>query len=388
MPRAPRLSASSQGLTSTVFDDLRARAARGRVHALHVGDTWREPCEAARCEALATSEHPRVHQYAPPHGEGALLEALERILTAQAGERIGRERIQVVAGATGGLSVACQALLDPGDEVIIPTPCWPLIPGIVRSRGAVAVEAPIMTRVGEPGFDMEAELEARVTPRTAALYLNTPHNPTGVILDDAQLAGVARVAARHDLWVLCDEVYQEIWLGARRPSPAWARADLREHSIATHSVSKSHGLAGIRVGWLHGPPAAIAAIRAVFTHQVYGAARPMQHLALRALNSGETWLAETRALYRDAARKAADVFGLSVPEAGTFLFFDARAFGGGADDALPFLERCVDEGVLLTPGLACGRDFGAWVRLCFTSVPPDELDAALVGLRRVVGGGA
>src|SRR5687767_1340528 len=101
MPRAPRLASSTQGLTSSVYEGLRARAALGRVHALHVGDTWREPCEEARCESLATSEHPRVHQYAPPHGEPALLEALERILSAQAGEPIGRERIQVVAGATG-----------------------------------------------------------------------------------------------------------------------------------------------------------------------------------------------------------------------------------------------------------------------------------------------
>jgi len=388
MPRAQRLASSTHGLTSSVYEGLRARAAQSRVHALHVGDTWREPCEAGRCESLATAEHPRVHQYGPPHGEPVLLEAIERILSAQAGVPIGRERIQIVAGATGGLSVACQTLLDPGDEVIVPTPCWPLFPGIVRSRGAVALEAPVMTRLSDPALDLEAELEARVTPRTAALYLNTPNNPTGAVLDDAQLSAFARVATRHDLWVLCDEVYQDLWLGDRAPEPAWARADLRDRAIATQSISKSHGLTGIRVGWLQGPPDAMSALRAVFTHQVYCAARPMQHLAARALATGDAWLAETRALYRDAARKAADVFCMPVPAAGTFLFIDARPFGGAPDSSLPFLERCLDEGVLLCPGLACGRDFGAWMRLCFTSVPPDELDAVLAKLRRVVASSA
>ena len=386
MPRHPRLSPTSRDLSSSVFQALRAKArdVPGTVHALHVGDTWREPPGAARCETLRTPDEPLVHAYPPVHGEPELLDVLETRLSARAGRTIDRACIQVVAGATGGLSVACQALLDPGDEVLVPTPCWPLIPGIVASRGAVAVQVPVMTRLREPGFDLEAELSARITGRTAALYLNTPHNPTGTILSTEDIDAIARVAARHGLWVLCDEVYDELVLDGPAAEPAWARPDLRERAIAVHSVSKSHGMAGCRVGWAHGPAGAMEALRAVFTHQAYAAARPMQRLAARALTTGGPWLAETRALYLQAAQDAAAVLGVPVPAAGTFLFADMSGRLPPGDDAVAFLSRCLQAGVLLTPGSACGSDFPSWIRLCYTSVPPEALKAALSCLGSVL----
>lgn len=387
MPRHPKCSPTSAELSSSIFSALRARARSvpGTVHALHVGDTWREPPASARCETLTTAANPLVHAYPPVHGEPELLDVLQPRLSARAGRDVAREAIQVVAGATGGLSVACQAMLDPGDEVIVPTPCWPLITGIVASRGAVPVQAPVMTRLAEPGFDLEAALERLVTPRTAAIYLNTPHNPTGSILTDEHVGAVARVAQRRSLWVLCDEVYDELRLDGRPAAPAaWARPDLRQRAIAVHSISKSHGMAGCRIGWLHGPQEAVTAIRAVFTQQAYAAARPMQRLAARALVTGDAWLAESRALYAQAASRAAGVLGVPVPQAGTFLFTDARRFFRDGEDCAGFLTRCLEAGVLLTPGVACGRDFESSVRLCFTSVGPLALDDALSRLRSVI----
>jgi N-succinyldiaminopimelate aminotransferase len=111
----------------------------------------------------------------------------------------------------------------------------------------------------------------------------------------------------------------------------------------------------------------------------------MQHLAVRALETGEAWLEETRALYAAAGRAAARAVGVGPPEAGTFLFVDVAPHlrpGEGLDG---FLERCLEAGVLVTPGLACGRDYGTWVRLCFTAVPPAELEDALGRLGRVLG---
>lgn len=385
MPRAPRVSPTTEGLSSSVFEALRARArARPRrVHALHVGDTWREPPACARAETLATAGHPMIHAYAPPHGEPVLLDAIERRL-ARHGGAVERERIQVVSGATSGLSAACQTLLDAGDEVIIPTPCWPLIPGIIRSRGAVVVEAPVMTRLREPGFDLAAAIDACVTPRTAALYVNTPHNPTGWILTSDELAAFASVARRHDLWILGDEVYEDLWFAHPPPAPLWQRDDARDATLSNHSASKAFGMTGARVGWTHGPLDAMRALRAVYTHQVYCAPRPMQALAARALEHGGEWLEETRGLYERAARRCSDALSLPMPEAGTFLFFDARPWLPQGSDVLPFLERCLDAGVLLTPGAACGSAFATWARLCFTSVPPDDLDDAIERLSRIM----
>ena len=400
MQRAPHVSPTTEGLSSSIFQTLRkraqgARAKGGRVFALDVGDTYREPPESARAETLLSATHPLVHAYAPPHGEPCLLDAIERRLEARSppGHAPEREAIQIVSGATAGLSAACQTLLDPGEEILIPTPCWPLIPGIARSRGVIVVQAPVMTRLREPGFDLEAALASYITPRTAALYLNTPHNPTGAILSVEDLDAVARVAERHDLWILADEVYEDLWFETPPPPAPWQRDDMRARTISTHSVSKAYGMAGARVGWTHGPVDAIRALRAVTTQQMYCAPRPMQVLASRALTYGEPWLAEARALNAVAARRCADVFGQcgqagqslqGVPASGSFLFFDAAPFFRAGEDIEGFLSRCLDAGVLLTPGIACGRDFTTWARACFTSVSPAHLDEALALIQPVL----
>jgi len=388
MPRFPHPSATNDTLSAGIFSEIaqRLRGSGGRGHRLHVGDTWREPVAAARAEAQLTSERPGLHTYSPVHGEPELLDAIVRRLARRSDlPPPERDAIQVTVGATGGLSVTCQTLLDPGDEVLLPAPYWPLIRGIIASRGATPVEIPFYDRLGGATFDPERALEAAIGPRTVAIYVNSPHNPTGVVLDDESVAAIARVAARHDLWVLCDEVYEDIWYGDSPPMPVWARRDLRDRAIAVHSLSKGYGLAGARVGYLHGPADVVRAIRAVHTFQVYGAAKPMQLGAARALEEGDAWLSETRALYREASRRTARALGLPPPAGGTFLFFDASPWLDGAPDATPLLLRCVDRGLLLTPGAASGRDYASWVRVCYTAVPPDELDRALAILHDILG---
>ena len=378
MPRHPVLATSTEGLRSSVFQALsgRIREHAGPLWRLHVGDTWREPPEAVRRAQVA----PGRHGYALPQGEPVLLEAIVERL-GRTGSAPAIDDLQVCSGATVGLSVAAQALLDPGDEVLLPSPYWPLIRGLLASRGAVPVEVPLFTRLDEEGFDLEAELERAVTKRTAAIYLNTPHNPTGRLLSEDALAAVARVVSRHGLWILSDQVYEELCYGQEPPAPPWTRPDLADRLVAVHSLSKSHGMAGARVGWMHGPPEAMTAIRRVQCHQVYCAARPMQWAAAAALREGDEWLAEARAGYERAGRLAAEALGLHAPRGGNFLFFDAAPWLEGGEDALPFLERCLDAGVVLTPGASCGDDFRSWVRLCFTNVPEEELAKAMEALR-------
>ncbi len=387
MPRFPHPAPSALGLSDRVFSRLAARAQGRSVIALHVGDTWRDPFPAAQAEAQRSAANPRLHNYAPVQGEPALLDAALRHLQRRAGIAPDRSLLQVVSGATPGLGAVVDALVSPGDEVLLPSPFWPLIRGTIHRRGAVAVEVPFYTRLGTEGFDPEAALEAAVTPRTVAVYVNTPHNPTGVIVDDPTLAAIARVAARHDLWIVCDEVYEDLWLGDAAPPSPWARDDFRARTVAVHSVSKSYGLAGARVGFAHGPPEAMEALRGVQTFTTYCAPRPMQLGAARALDDGAAWLDESRELYREAARRAADALGVPPPPAGTFLFVDLRPHLAPSEDPAGFLERCLDAGVLLTPGSASGRDYADWARLCFTIVPPDVLDEALARLRPLFGRG-
>jgi N-succinyldiaminopimelate aminotransferase len=386
MPRFPRTSPAASSLSDSVYSQLvvKARGRPGPVHPLHVGDTYREPLFEARAEAQRTADHPRLHNYAPVQGEAAFLDAIVEHL-ARRGLPIDRENVQVTSGATTGFSVICSGLLDPGDEVVVLAPFWPLVRGIIAARGARAVELPFWDRLGAPGFDVEAAVEGAITARTAALYVNSPNNPTGRVLPEAALDAIARVAARHDLWVLDDEAYEGLEYVREPPAPLWTRPALRGRTIAAHTLSKTHGLAGARVGWLHGPESAMRVLRSVQAFQAYCDPRPMQLGAARALREGGAWLAEARELYGAAGRRAADALGLPPPEGGTFLFFDASPYLRDGEPLLGFLERCLDAGVLLTPGSASGHAYERWVRLCFTAVPPDELADAVRRLAGVLG---
>lgn len=386
MPRPPQTSAATSSLSDRVYGALLDEAKRRPppVHLLNVGDTYLEPLPAARAEAQRTADHPRLHNYAAVQGEPALLDAIIARTERVHGVALDRQNVQVMPGATGGFTVVATALLEPGDEVVLLSPFWPLIRGIVASRSARAVELPLYTRLGESSFDPEAALEAVITPRTVAVYVNTPNNPTGRVLDDAVVGAIARVVERHNLWLWCDEAYEELWYGSARPAALWARADLRERAVACHTLSKSHALAGARVGFTHGPASTMPAIRGAQTFLTYCAPRPLQIGAARALAEGDAWVESTRQLYIAASRQAAAALGVEPPAGGTFLFFDARRFFRDGEDIHGFLRRCLDAGVLLTPGAASGADYESWARLCFTAVPPDQLTDALERLRRAL----
>jgi len=385
MPKPPHASSTTETLSGSVFGSLMSRAKErgGSFHPLHVGDTYKDPIPAARAEAQLTSEHEGLHRYAPPQGLPELLDAVVEREEQRSGLRLERENFQIMSGATAGLSVIAQTVLDEGDEVLLPSPYWPLIRGILASRGAVPVQVPIFHALDS--LDVEEELERRVTPRTVALYLNSPHNPTGRVLPPAVVDACVRVAERHDLWLICDEAYEELYFGPVRPTPIWARDALRERAIVSHTFSKSYGMAGARVGYVHGPASIMRAIRGVQTFLTYCAPRPMQLAALACLRHGDAFLEECRRDYAFAGLEAARVLGLTPPEGGTFLFFDASPYLSNEDaTSQPFLERCVDEGVMLTPGSACGADFARWVRICFSVEAPDDFAQALEAVRRAM----
>ena len=383
MPRFPNISEHAHSVSARVYSQLarRARAKNAEVYPLHVGDTYRDPVAAAQAERQLSREHPGLHRYAPVQGEPKAIDAFIDYVRARHGETLDRELVQVMSGATAGLSIVCQVLLEPGDEVLLPSPFWPLSRGIIATKGAVPVQVPFYTRLDEPDFDAEAALESAVTERTVALYINTPNNPSGRVLREPTIAAMLRVAKRHDLWIFCDEAYEEIYFDREAPEAIWKRPEVRDRAIAFHTLSKTYGFAGARIGFTHGPAGVMGLVRGMQTFHTYCAPRPMQFGAIGALREGGAWVEESRVLYRDAGYQAAGALGVSRPEGGTFLFIDVSGeLEPGAEDCSAFLERCADAGVLLTPGRSCGEDYACWVRLCFTSVPPARLEAALAKL--------
>jgi aspartate/methionine/tyrosine aminotransferase len=369
MPRFPAVSPSVAAMPASVYSSLVERAARagGEVYPFHVGDTWMEPAPESRMEALSVARHPGMHRYAPVRGLPALLDAIAARMESKTGERPAEHQLLLTAGATGGLAAAVCAVVAPGEDVLLLAPYWPLISGIVRSFSANPVPVPVLhDRVPTPS-EMTDALTAALTPRTSALYLNTPNNPTGRVMPADVIAAIVAFARQHDLWILADEVYEDyIYAGSHTPT----RPRAPERTISAYSFSKAFGMAGNRVGWLVGPREAMREVSKVGTHSYYSAPTASQLSALAALSGpGDAWIAHALSLYAEVGSSVARRLGEPAPEGSTFLFLDVQqALGGRPLGAL--LERCADRGVLLAPGPSFGP-YPHHVRLCYTSAPPE-----------------
>src|SRR5512145_112886 len=267
MPRHPQVGAPVARIGGSVYSALAHRMAHfeGEVFPLHVGDTWLEPAVGCRMQDLRVEEHPGMHRYTAPQGMPALLDAIVERTRRRMGLPTERENVLVTGGATGGLGAVMGALLEPDDEVLILAPYWPLIHGIVRCLHGVPVEVPFIGVVDSPDGAVDAVRRA-LTRRTAALYLSTPNNPTGRTIPAAWLEALVRWAARENLWIVADEVYEDyVYEGAH----VYCRQLDPERTLSVHSFSKAFGMAGNRCGYVLGPRAIVNELCKVSTHAFY-----------------------------------------------------------------------------------------------------------------------
>lgn len=379
MPRPPGFAPSTLEMPGAVYSPFADRMADhpGPLFPLHVGDTWMEPFEGGRMESLRTADHPGMHRYSNTRGIPELVDALVEKARSRNGLACERDGILVGAGATGSLATAVGALVAPGDEVLILAPFWPLIRGIVQTFRGRPVEVPFYDRVDSAEAAVEAVRE-RLSPRSVALYVSTPSNPTGRVLPEGWLVALSELARKEDLWILSDEVYEEyVYRGHHVSMGRFAP----ERSISTFSFSKTYGMAGNRVGYMVAPPEVVEQARKIGTHTFYHAPTAAQLSAVRALSDGGPWVEEARSLYRAAGEKTAAALGLPAPEGSTFLFVDvaSRLDDRGLEG---FLADCYERGVLVAPGASAGRDYASWVRLCYTAVPPEQATEAASRLAR------
>jgi aspartate/methionine/tyrosine aminotransferase len=382
MPRHPRFSPSVHDIAGAVYSSLAHRLAsyKGEVYPLHVGDTWMEPAEGCRMEDLRVAENPGMHRYAQPQGMPALLDAIVERVTERTGVPTRRENVLVATGATGALGAVAGAILAPGDEVLQLAPHWPLITGIVQSFGGVPVDVPFIGAVDSPETAVEAVRQRR-TERTAALYLNTPNNPSGRLIPRSWIEAIVQWAAGEDLWIIADEVYEDyVYEGEH----TYTRPLAPEHTIAAHSFSKAYGMAGNRCGYVVGPAEAVHEMRKIGMHSFYSTPTASQLAALRVMQGpGEAWIANARNQYRETGRRVAERLGLEAPQGSTFLFFDVADHLDETGLA-GFLERCVDRGLFLAPGPSFGP-YPTHVRLCFTAAPPDVIERGVEALAPLMG---
>ena len=339
---------------------------------LNVGDTWLEPMEGARLEDIHQFDHPGLNRYSDPRGVPELIDAIVEKMRSRGAATVERSSVMVSAGATNALACAVGTVASPGEEVLILAPFWPLIRGSVQSFRGTPVEVPFYDRVDSVEAALEAVRE-RLSPRSVALYVSTPSNPTGRVIPESWLAALADLARCENLWLISDEVYEDYVYRGEHVSLARIAP---ERTLTSFSFSKAYGMAGYRIGYMVGPADAIAQMGKIGTHTYYAANTAGQLAARRALQGGADWVDNARTEYRKVGEAVSGRLGVRAPEGSTFLlldvsrFLDERGIQG-------FLRDCLEDGVALSPGASCGEAYESCVRLCYTAAPPAEVLCAV-----------
>ncbi|MFQ5528261.1 MAG: pyridoxal phosphate-dependent aminotransferase [Thermoanaerobaculia bacterium] len=374
-------------MTGSVYSSLvhRLHDYEGETYPFHIGDTWMEPAVGTRMEDLTVEQFPGMHRYAPVQGRRDLLEAIADRTLARTGVPTEPRDILVTAGATGALGAIIGAITEPGDEVLLLAPYWPLISGIVRSSHATAVDVPILGAADSPETVIDI-VKSHRTDRTVAVYWNSPNNPTGRVMPRSWIEALVEWAVAENLWILPDEVYEDYVFEGEH---AYGRPLAPDRTFSVHSCSKAFGMAGNRCGYAIGPPGLMANVRKVSTHTFYSTPTASQIAARRALaGPGDAWVADARAKYAEVGRRAAARLGLEAPEGSTFLWLDIAEqlaqYTASSDQLMTFLSACVEHGILLAPGLSFGP-YPTHIRLCYTAVEPEVTDRGIDALARLLG---
>lgn len=293
--------------------------------------------------------------------------------------------IIVGAGAKQVLFEALQALLNPGDEVLLPLPCWVSYPEMIRILGGVPV--PIETSAASGFLPTCAQIAAAVTPRTKVLILNTPANPSGVIWPPKLLKEVMQLAQTHDFYVISDEIYENLIYGdAVHYSPAAVSQDAFERTIVISGLSKAYAMTGWRVGYAAGPQAVIAAMIALQSHMSGSINTISQYAALEALTAPQDCVQEMRATFARRRKlllhfmEKENLHPGVIPQGAFYLLMDVRPYlnqtasGSVLCDDLTFASRLLEEQhVAVVPGAAFGAD--GFVRLSYAAHEKDIITA-------------
>ena len=344
VPR-PALVSRLQPFTSTIFAEMTALATRTGAVNLGQGfpDTDGPPSMlAAAQDAIANG----VNQYPPGPGRPELRAAIAEHRTRYGTTFDPDSEVLVTVGATEAIAAALLALVEPGDEVILIEPYYDSYAAAVALAGATRR---VVSLVEEPstGFALDLDaLRAAVGPHTRAILINSPHNPTGTVLTDAELAAVAELCVEHDLIAITDEVYEDLIYDGMAHVPLGSLPGMAERTLTISSAGKMFNCTGWKIGWACGPAELVGAVRAAKQFITFVGGAPFQPAVAYALRNEANWVRSLRdglAAKRDRLSAGLAEAGFRVhPSAGTyFVCADVRPLGftDGADLCWQLPER-------------------------------------------------
>lgn len=377
MPRS--LNTSLVRLKSSGIRRINALAAQhpGCI-ALALGEPEFDTPQEIRDEVTRALQRGETH-YPPNNGTPFLRRSISEHMSAQ-GFDYAPDNVIVTDGATEALHATLLAMLEPNDEVIIPTPAFGLYESIVRVNHAF----PVFLDTARADFQIDEDaLRDRVTPATKAIVICSPNNPTGCIFNAASLDAVARVAAETGIYVICDDVYNRLVYTDGYERFALRHPELREQTVVVDSFSKPWAMTGWRIGWLAADPSLAVQIAKAHQYMVSSAVSFEMPAAAAALSVDPAPMLETYRARRARVLAALEKMGLSVVEpAGAFYVFPSIKGTGLTSEQ--FCTRAIEEaGVGLVPGSCFGSE--GYVRLSYC-VSDEDLDEGLRRLDRFVAG--
>lgn len=335
--------------------------------------------------------------YLQTTGVPRLLELLAEKMRRVNGIPIGgADEVMVTTGGIHGLYVICQALLEPGDEVIVPDPEWPPCAGNITAARAVAVGCPLHESLGWR-YDL-AELAARITPKTRAIYVNSPHNPTGGVLTRADIEAIAGLCRERNLWLISDEAYEDVlYDGTEHVSPA-SLPGMYERTLVLYTFSKSYAMTGLRLGYIAAKdPQLRDRMKKVLFYTASNVTSVVQYGGIGALEGSQdcvrefrTELQARRDLFYEGVRANAGGVLSGEPPKGAFYAFlriDPSWAARNATDA-PSASWALAEFLIARGRIGCvpGVDFGptgeGYIRFCFAR-GREELAGALESMAQL-----
>jgi len=327
-------------------------------------------------DACETAMRAGRYRYSNGRGEPPILAALAAKYSRRTGRAVTAENLLYFPGTQTALYAVLMGLVEAGDKVLVPDPYYATYESVVRAPGAEIVPVPMKA---EHGFHLRPEaLEAAIVPGCRVLLLNSPHNPSGAVLSRAEIAAIGEVCRKHDLWIVSDEVYEELTFGAEFASPLDI-GELAERTIAVASISKSHAAPGFRSGWAVGPAEFCRRLLPLSESMLFGGQPFISDMTAYALTHDLPTSAVMRKQYKARAdlimRLLDGVAGLKPmrPEAGMFVLLDVGATGL---DGQEFATRLLEERhVAVMPGGSFGNAAKSFVRVSLT-VPDDKLAQA------------
>ncbi|MDO9416283.1 pyridoxal phosphate-dependent aminotransferase [Pararhizobium sp.] len=309
--------------------------------------------------------------YTWQRGIPPLREALARYYQRQFGAALSTENFYVTGSGMQAIKLAIEAITSPGDDMVYLSPAWPNFAASAAISGVLPIAVPLTFEGGKWQLDLN-RLESAITPKTKALFINTPSNPTGWTATRDDLKAIRDLARRHDLWIMADEIYALYhYAGGRAPSFLDVM-EAQDRILFVNSFSKNWSMTGWRVGWIVAPTEAGQVLENLIQYSTSGVAQFMQKAAAVALDEGDDFVranvekaARSRDIFCDALIATNRVETLK-PDGAIYAFLKIDGVLDSRIGALDIVDR---TGVGLAPGTAFGNGGSLFMRACFLRDP-------------------